>query len=102
MREYVLRSRPVMLEDCLGTETRAALEKVTTGRFIRSFLDDQEEWPESSPHVSWTHDFYPTHDSGDVLRVYQDDDKILRSFVKISSVTHNARKLILNLLNDHE
>ena len=36
MREYVLRSRPVMLEDCLGAETRAALEKVTTGRFIRS------------------------------------------------------------------
>ena len=36
VREYVLRSRPVMLEDCLGAETRAALEKVTTGRFIRS------------------------------------------------------------------
>ena len=36
MREYVLRSRPVMLEDCLGAEARAALEKVTTGRFIRS------------------------------------------------------------------
>ena len=88
--EFIRKSSPVILENCLDDKTLLTLENVTPEEFIKNFLAQESPSDDIPEHISWTHDTFPQEDNRGELRRTLGTGHLLRRFIKLTSLRLNT------------
>ena len=82
----------MILEKCLDSVTQELFSTMTIEQYLKNVLQRKEDVPrDKAERDSWTHDNIPQEDISDKVFDEIKEKKIIRTFIKLSHISANAR-----------